>query len=129
MAFLMMMCRSRALDALRSRDQAVLHEDPASLIDDASTSAMLTTLGLDTDLQTFALPASTTISATGASLIDDASTSAMLTTLGVDTDLRLSPCLRFGGFLHFCHAHRFLRLIPKYPDCVIQPWSIPYARR
>jgi hypothetical protein len=47
----------------------------------------------------------------------------------LDTDLRLSPCLRFGGFLHFCHAHRFLRLIPKYPDCVIQPWSIPYARR
>lgn len=35
MAFLMMMCRSRALDALRSRDQAVPHEDPASLIDDA----------------------------------------------------------------------------------------------
>jgi hypothetical protein len=35
MAFLMMMCRSRALDALRSRDHAVLHEDPASLVDDA----------------------------------------------------------------------------------------------
>ncbi len=32
MAFLMMMCRSRALDARRSRDQAVLHEDPASLV-------------------------------------------------------------------------------------------------
>jgi RNA polymerase sigma-70 factor (ECF subfamily) len=35
MAFLMMMCRSRALDALRRRDHALLHEDPASLIDDA----------------------------------------------------------------------------------------------
>ena len=35
MAFLMMMCRSRALDALRSRDPAVLHEDPSSLVGDA----------------------------------------------------------------------------------------------
>ncbi|MEO8755780.1 MAG: sigma-70 family RNA polymerase sigma factor [Casimicrobiaceae bacterium] len=35
MAFLMMMCRSRALDALRGRDRALLHEDPASLVDDA----------------------------------------------------------------------------------------------
>jgi len=35
MAFLMMMCRSRALDALRGRDRALLHEDPASLIADA----------------------------------------------------------------------------------------------
>jgi RNA polymerase sigma-70 factor (ECF subfamily) len=35
MAFLMMMCRSRALDALRGRDHAMLHEDPASLVDDA----------------------------------------------------------------------------------------------
>jgi RNA polymerase sigma-70 factor (ECF subfamily) len=34
MAWLLMMCRSRALDALRSRDPAIPHEDPASLVDD-----------------------------------------------------------------------------------------------
>lgn len=35
MAWLLMMCRSRALDALRSRDPALAHEDPASLVADA----------------------------------------------------------------------------------------------
>lgn len=41
----------------------------------------------DTDLQTFSLPASTTISTFGASIVDDADANAVLTTLGVDTDL------------------------------------------
>jgi hypothetical protein len=41
----------------------------------------------DTNLQTFTLPASTTISTFGASIIDDADADAVLTTLGVDTDL------------------------------------------
>ncbi len=41
----------------------------------------------DADLATFALPASTTISAFGATIIDDADASAVLTTLGIDTDL------------------------------------------
>lgn len=35
LAWLTMMCRSRALDALRSRDPAIAHEDPASLVDEA----------------------------------------------------------------------------------------------
>ena len=35
MAWLLMMCRSRALDALRGRDPAMLHEDPASLVEEA----------------------------------------------------------------------------------------------
>jgi RNA polymerase sigma-70 factor (ECF subfamily) len=34
-AWLMMMCRSRALDAVRARDGALVHEDPASLVGDA----------------------------------------------------------------------------------------------
>ena len=34
LAWLLMMCRSRALDALRSRDPAMAHEDPASLVDE-----------------------------------------------------------------------------------------------
>lgn len=38
----------------------------------------------DTDLATFTVPASTTISAFGATLVDDASSSAARTTLGVD---------------------------------------------
>jgi len=41
----------------------------------------------DTDLQTFTLPASTTISTFGATIVDDLDANAVLTTLGVDTDL------------------------------------------
>lgn len=59
-----------------------------TILDDANATATIATLGLDADIATLSLPASTTISTTGASLIDDASTSAMLTTLGVDTDLQ-----------------------------------------
>lgn len=43
-----------------------------SLIDDANAAASIATLGLDADLATFSLPASTTISAFGATLTDDA---------------------------------------------------------
>lgn len=43
----------------------------------------LTTLGLDADLPTFSVPASTTISAYGATLVDDADASTARTTLGV----------------------------------------------
>lgn len=35
MAWLMMMCRSRALDALRNRDPAISHEDPSTLLGEA----------------------------------------------------------------------------------------------
>lgn len=58
-----------------------------SLADDTTASAFLTTLGLDTDLLTLSLPASTTITTFGASLVDDANAAAALTTLGLDADL------------------------------------------
>jgi len=54
-----------------------------SLVDDANAAAALATLGLDADLATFSLPASTTISAFGATLIDDAAASNARTTLGL----------------------------------------------
>jgi hypothetical protein len=53
-----------------------------SIIDDASTAAVIATLGLDADLQTFSLPASTVITAAAATVLDDATVGAMLTTLG-----------------------------------------------
>lgn len=58
-----------------------------SLIDDANAAAGIATLGLDADLATFALPASTTISAFGATIIDDANAAATIATLGLDADL------------------------------------------
>lgn len=54
-----------------------------SLIDDTNAVGALTTLGLDVDLATFALPASTTISAFGASLVDDVDAATARTTLGI----------------------------------------------
>ena len=48
---------------------------------------VISTLGLDPDLPTFSVPASTTISAFGATLVDDANAAAALTTLGLDGDL------------------------------------------
>ena len=35
LAWMLIICRTRALDALRARDPAVAHEDPASLVDEA----------------------------------------------------------------------------------------------
>jgi RNA polymerase sigma factor (sigma-70 family) len=35
LTWLLMICRSRALDALRARDPAMVHEDPASLVPEA----------------------------------------------------------------------------------------------
>ena len=35
LTWLLMICRSRALDALRARDPAIAHEDPHALVDDA----------------------------------------------------------------------------------------------
>jgi len=53
-----------------------------ALLDDANATAQIATLGLDADIATLSLPASTTISAAGAALIDDASAAAQLVTLG-----------------------------------------------
>jgi hypothetical protein len=53
-----------------------------ALLDDANAAAQIATLGLDADIATLALPASTTISAAGAALIDDATAADQLTTLG-----------------------------------------------
>jgi hypothetical protein len=53
-----------------------------ALIDDANAAAQIATLGLDADIATLALPASTTISAAGAELINDADAAAQRTTLG-----------------------------------------------
>lgn len=44
-------------------------------------------LGLDADLPTLSVPASTTISAFGATLVDDANAAAAIATLGLDADI------------------------------------------
>ena len=54
-----------------------------TLLDDADLAAVLTSLGLDTDLATLALPASTTISAFAKTLLDDAAAANARATLGV----------------------------------------------
>lgn len=56
-----------------------------SLVDDANAAGAIATLGLDADLPTFSVPASTTISAFGATLVDDLSAAAAATTLGLGT--------------------------------------------
>jgi len=56
-----------------------------ALLDDANATAQIATLGLDADIATLSLPASTTISVAGAALIDDASNSDQRTTLGLGT--------------------------------------------
>jgi hypothetical protein len=53
-----------------------------ALLDDANATAQIATLGLDADIATLSLPASTTITAAGAALIDDANAAAQLATLG-----------------------------------------------
>lgn len=58
-----------------------------ALLDDANAAAQIATLGLDADIATLSLPASTTISVFGASIVDDANAAAVLATLGLDADL------------------------------------------
>jgi hypothetical protein len=54
-----------------------------ALLDDANAAAQIATLGLDADIATLALPASTTISAFGKTLVDDADAATALGTLGL----------------------------------------------
>jgi hypothetical protein len=58
-----------------------------ALLDDANATAQIATLGLDADIATLSLPASTTITAAGAALIDDASATVQIATLGLDADI------------------------------------------
>jgi hypothetical protein len=58
-----------------------------ALLDDANAAAQIATLGLDADIATLSLPASTTITAAGAALLDDASATVQIATLGLDADI------------------------------------------
>jgi hypothetical protein len=58
-----------------------------ALLDDANAAAQIATLGLDADIATLSLPASTTISAFGKTLVDDADATAAIATLGLDADI------------------------------------------
>ena len=53
-----------------------------ALLDDANAAAQIVTLGLDADLATFVLPASTTITAAAQTILDDATVAAILVTIG-----------------------------------------------
>ena len=63
----------------------------------AAPAVVLALLGLDVDLLTFSLPASTTISAFGATLIDDADAPTALSTLGVHAAATVSSPLSITG--------------------------------
>ena len=54
-----------------------------ALWDDANAAAQIATLGLDADIATLALPASTTISAFGKTVVDDADAATHLATVGL----------------------------------------------
>lgn len=61
-----------------------------ALIDDADATAQIATLGLDADIATLSLPASTTISAFAKTVLDDADAAAARTTLGAAADTVVS---------------------------------------
>ena len=62
-----------------------------ALLDDANAAAQIATLGLDADIATFSLPASTTITAAAATVLDDTTVAAMLTTLGAQANTQNLP--------------------------------------
>jgi microcystin-dependent protein len=67
-----------------------------TLLDDADAAAVLATLGLDADLATLSLPASTTITAFAKTLLDDANAAAMIATLGVNS-MPVGTIIPFAG--------------------------------
>lgn len=69
-----------------------------ALLDDASATAQIATLGLPTNLATFALPASTTISTFAATFLDDTTAAAVRTTLGISASGTISPYAAIVGF-------------------------------
>lgn len=73
---------TKKLDADNVLDALNVTAFVKTLLDDANATAILTTLGLDTDLLTLSLPASTTISAFIKTLLDDSTASAARSTLG-----------------------------------------------
>jgi hypothetical protein len=62
-------------------DRAFTTTFTRTILDDANAAAVIATLGLDADIATFAVPASTTISAYGKTLVDDADAETALKTL------------------------------------------------
>lgn len=62
--------------------RVVISSFAKTILDDASASAMMTTMGLSSNLTSFVVPASTTISSFGATLVDDTTASAARSTLG-----------------------------------------------
>lgn len=73
---------TKKLDADNVLDALSVTAFAKSILDDATAAAMLTTMGIDNDILTLSLPASTTISAFMATVLDDATASAARTTLG-----------------------------------------------
>lgn len=69
-----------------------------ALLDDASASAQVATLGLPANLLTLSLPASTTISSFAATFLDDTSAAAVRTTLGISSSGSTSPYAAIVGF-------------------------------
>jgi hypothetical protein len=68
-------------------DSFIIYDESEGDLTGISAASVLSLLGLDADLPTFSVPASTTISAFGATLVDDANAAAVLATLGLDADL------------------------------------------
>lgn len=102
---------TKKLDADNVLDALSVTAFVKTLLDDANAAAILTTLGIDNDIATLSLPASTTISAFMKTVLDDATAVAARTTLGTlgldilsgykdraqfkhssDTDILVEPC-------------------------------------
>jgi hypothetical protein len=68
-------------------DTFIIYDESDDELAGIGATAAIALLGLDADLATFSLPASTTISAFGATIVDDANAAAVIATLGLDAGL------------------------------------------